>query len=218
LVIHLVIEIKSESSKIKNPMREFWDARYEVEEFVYGKEPNRFLSGELIKMNPGRILLPGEGEGRNAVFAASLGWKVDAIDQSQRGAKKALQFARDHNLTINYRVSSIETVSLSKETYDVVGIVFVHLPPSLRTVVHSNLVDSLKPGGRVILEAFHRSQLGRSSGGPQSENMLYTAPMLLNDFKNLEVFQLQEIETELDEGVFHQGNARVVRYIGFKPA
>ena len=198
-------------------MKEFWDTRYETEEFVYGKEPNRFLSGELIKMKPGRILLPGEGEGRNAVFAASLGWKVDAIDQSRNGANKALRLARDNNLTINYQVGPIETIRLKKETYDVVGIVFVHLPPAIRTKVHSKLIDSLKPGGRVILEAFHLTQLGRSTGGPQSEAMLYTAPMLLNDFKTLEVFQLQEIETNLDEGVYHQGSARVIRFIGFKP-
>ena len=198
-------------------MREFWDTRYETEEFVYGKEPNRFLSGELIKMKPGRILLPGEGEGRNAVFAASHGWKVDAIDQSRNGANKALRLARDNNLTINYEVGSIETIKLNKETYDVVAIVFVHLPPSLRTEVHSKLIESLKPGGRVILEAFHRAQLGRSTGGPQSEAMLYTAPMLLNDFKTLKVFQMQEIETELNEGVYHQGRACVIRFIGMKP-
>lgn len=198
-------------------MKEFWDTRYETEVFVYGKVPNRFLSDELLKLKPGHILLPGEGEGRNAIFAAMQGWQVDAMDQSLAGAKKAHLFARDNNLNINYQVSPIETYTFKSSYYDVVALVFVHLPPPLRTVVHSKLVEALKPGGRFILEAFHSSQLGRSTGGPQSAAMLYNAALLMKDFKTLEPIYLKEEETELNEGVYHQGNAHVVRFIGIKP-
>jgi len=45
-------------------MKTFWDARYSSKEFVYGKEPNDFFASELNKLNPGKMLLPGEGEGR----------------------------------------------------------------------------------------------------------------------------------------------------------
>ena len=62
-------------------MKTFWDARYSSKEFVYGKEPNDFFASELNKLNPGKMLLPGEGEGRNAAYAASQGWSVDAFDK-----------------------------------------------------------------------------------------------------------------------------------------
>jgi len=199
-------------------MKEFWDARYDTDQFVYGTEPNRFLAEELVKLQPGRILLPGEGEGRNALFAASIGWSVDAMDQSRTAAKKALQLANDKNLNINYMVSAIETFTFKKELYDVVAPVFVHLAPTLRNLFHARIVDALRPGGKIILEAFHKSQLGRSSGGPQSEAMLYDRKMLLEDFSSLEVVQMQELVTELNEGIFHRGRAHVLRYIGMKPA
>jgi 2-polyprenyl-3-methyl-5-hydroxy-6-metoxy-1,4-benzoquinol methylase len=198
-------------------MKEFWEARYNTEEFVYGTEPNRFLSDELVKLQSGRILLPGEGEGRNAAFAASIGWRVDAMDQSHAGARKALQLAANNKLDINYVVSPIETYAFGKDQYDVVAPVFVHLASPFRSMFHSQITDSLKPGGMIILEAFHTSQLGRSSGGPRSEALLYDRKMLLEDFRNLEVLHLQEHETELNEGIFHRGSAHVIRYIGKKP-
>jgi 2-polyprenyl-3-methyl-5-hydroxy-6-metoxy-1,4-benzoquinol methylase len=197
-------------------MKAFWEARYNTEEFVYGTEPNRFLSDELRKLPPGRILFPGEGEGRNAAFAASIGWTVDAMDQSDAGAQKALAFAASNKVDINYVVSSIETFTFGKNIYDVVAPVFVHLASPLRSMFHSKIADSLKPGGRIILEAFHTSQMGRSSGGPQSEALLYDRNMLLEDFSTLEVIQLQELEADLNEGIFHRGSARVIRYIGKK--
>ncbi len=198
-------------------MKEFWDARYETEGFVYGTEPNLFLAEELAKHRPGRILLPGEGEGRNAVFAARLGWKVDAMDQSRTGAMKALKWAKSNRVNINYMISSIETFTFREATYDVVAPVYVHLPPLLRQLFHERLSGALKPGGRLIMEAFHTSQLGRSTGGPQSAALLYDREMLRSDFRSLDELLLQELETDLNEGIFHRGSACVIRYIGEKP-
>ncbi|HRN48956.1 MAG TPA: hypothetical protein PKW69_13045, partial [Niabella sp.] len=61
-------------------MKEFWNDRYSREEYSYGQLPNEFLKETLQKLKPGKILFPAEGEGRNAVFAASLGWHADAFD------------------------------------------------------------------------------------------------------------------------------------------
>jgi hypothetical protein len=63
-------------------MNNFWDERYADEEYVYGTTPNQYFKQELEKLTPGKILLPGEGEGRNAVFAATQGWKVTARSKS----------------------------------------------------------------------------------------------------------------------------------------
>jgi hypothetical protein len=199
-------------------MKEFWDARYETEEFVYGRDPNRFFSAELLTMKPGRILLPGEGEGRNAVFAASLGWEVDAMDQSGVGKTKAFRLAREQGVEINYQVCPVESYDFLPDHYDAAGLIYVHLPSSQRQWLHARILESLKPGGLLLLEAFHTSQLGRSTGGPQSLELLYNEGMLLRDFSGLEKVHLEECQVELEEGSFHRGLAHIVRLIGRKPS
>jgi SAM-dependent methyltransferase len=198
-------------------MKEFWEARYATAEFVYGRSPNRFFSDALLRHPPGRILLPGEGEGRNAVFAAGLGWQVDAIDQSNNGAAKALELAASEGVYVNYTVGSLEHYSFKSVHYDMAALIFVHLPPSVRPWVHARIIEALKPGGWLVMEAFHTSQLGRDTGGPRSVDMLYDRALLLADFSGLEVLELEERLAELDEGPFHRGEAAVIRLIGRKP-
>ncbi len=83
-------------------MKNKWNDRYSSEEYFFGKEPNDFLKEEIGKLAPGKALFIGEGEGRNSVYAASLGWEVDAIDISNVGKEKALKLAEDKNVNINY--------------------------------------------------------------------------------------------------------------------
>lgn len=85
-----------------------WDDRYSSEEFAYGKEPNNYLKEQLEKLNPGAILFPAEGEGRNAIFAAKLGWNVSAFDISEEGKNKALKLAEANNVSIDYQVGELE--------------------------------------------------------------------------------------------------------------
>ncbi|HRW96457.1 MAG TPA: SAM-dependent methyltransferase, partial [Bacteroidales bacterium] len=69
-----------------------WDARFSGEDFYYGEVPNSFFADFLSSVKfKGKILLPGEGEGRNAVYAAGLGWDVTAFDSSEVARAKALK-------------------------------------------------------------------------------------------------------------------------------
>jgi hypothetical protein len=81
-----------------------WDERYKQQDFAYGVTPNNYLKDQLIKLQTGKILFPAEGEGRNAVFAAKLGWIVSAFDISIEGKKKAMQLAKSEHG--RYRFSS----------------------------------------------------------------------------------------------------------------
>lgn len=74
-------------------MSQFWNERYSQAEYVYGETPNVFFAAQLDKLSAGTIILPCEGEGRNAVYAASQGWEVKAFDASEAGQKKALLLA-----------------------------------------------------------------------------------------------------------------------------
>lgn len=210
----MVIQVPRRKGQPAKVMKEFWDSRYNTDRFVYGKEPNSFFAGELAKLEPGKILLPGEGEGRNAVFAASMGWEVDAFDQSVVASQKALALAREMGVRLNYRVSALEEYTFKKEYYDAVGLTFFHLTPGLRKLLHRQVQLALVPGGVLILEAFHISQLGNQTGGPASVDMLFDKEMLVEDFQILEMLFLENLDVELNEGDFHRGEASTVRLVG----
>lgn len=197
-------------------MNTFWDARYAAEHFVYGKEPNGFFASELGNLTPGKILLPGEGEGKNAVHAAVKGWEVDAFDQSRVGSEKALRFAHEMDVHINYQVCGLDGYVFQEGYYDAVGLTFFHAAPPDRKLLHTRVVKALKPGGIVILEAFHTSQLGNSTGGPQVLEMLFDEEKLRRDFLELDSWHLEVLQITLNEGPFHQGEANIIRYLGKK--
>lgn len=197
-------------------MKELWNTRYDTDQFVYGTTPNGFLKSELDKLKPGTILLPGEGEGRNAVYAASKGWSVEAFDQSQVASEKALSYAAKASVEIDYQVSGLEKYKFKPNHFDAVGLIFFHLGTPGRVQLHEEVCNTLKPGGVLILEAFHTSQLGNSTGGPPSLEMLFNEETLISDFASLEVIEIIQTRVILDEGPFHQGEAEVIRFVGRK--
>jgi len=183
---------------------------------VYGHEPNEFFRREIEKLIPGRLLLPGEGEGRNAAFAASLGWEVVAFDQSIQGKKKAMELAKRNTVSFDYLVADIEAFSAEEETFDCLAIIFVHFPERERKRLHQKLLAFLKPGGTFIMEVFSKDQLGRKSGGPQHPELLYTEQDMTEDFGHLKELQIAATETQLKEGRYHEGTAAVIRLTGRK--
>ncbi len=194
-----------------------WDKRYGTEDYAYGKEPNAFFSSQLDKIVPGKILFPGEGEGRNAVYAALKGWKVDAFDQSGVGQSKALAFASELDVKINYKVCQLEDFPFRENHYDAVALLFFHADPAGRKLLHRKAYDSLKPGGTLILEAFHKEQANKDTGGPKSLELLFDEETLSSDFARFDALLLEKQDIQLNEGPFHQGLASVIRFLGKKP-
>ena len=94
-----------------------WDERFSAEEYVYGTKPNAFLEEQLPLLNLGAILSACEGEGRNAVFAASLGWDVSAFDGSKEGQKKAHKLAEQNGVSIDYRIGSATEIDYPTELF-----------------------------------------------------------------------------------------------------
>ena len=194
----------------------FWNDRYRENETSYGDRPNLFLEQELKKLTPGKILLPAEGEGRNALHAVRRGWTVDAFDFSEIGRDKALEKASKEGLSLSYSIEDLSTIQLEEERYDGVALIYAHMPSTYRREFHAQVIRTLKPGGTVILEAFSKSQLGLPSGGPKDPDWLYALSDLKKDFSRLSRLNGEEVEIILDEGPFHQGKARVIRLVGKK--
>ena len=196
-------------------MQAFWNERFGHDEYAYGTQPNQFFREELSKRTPGNLLLPGEGEGRNAVFAAELGWTVDAIDWSESGRQKALRLATERGVAINYQVASFEESLVRTGTYDACGIIFFHLEPGLMRDVFRATFRGLRAGGVLIAELYEKKQLGFGTGGPRSADLLYTADQIQSWIEPdvAEVLSLEEHEVELQEGAFHSGPSAVLRLV-----
>lgn len=197
-------------------MKEFWNERFSAESYVYGTEPNVFFKEKLDRLSPGRLLLPAEGEGRNAVYAARQGWEVVAVDISEAGRDKALKLAEQAGVSLEYHIGSFDEVALPAASFDCVGLVFAHFPTDLRADFHRKASEMLRPGGSLILEGFSKEQLAYSSGGPKNEGMLFSIAELKQEFRLLNIIEAQQTLTELREGPFHEGQASVVRLVGVR--
>ncbi len=199
-----------------------WDDRYEGQGHAYGKAPNLFFKEWIQQFKPGSILMPAEGEGRNGVFAAVLGWQVTAFDLSLAGKSKALELAEEYNVAIDYMVGDLQELSFESNSFDAIGLVYAHFAAEKKSAFHKKLDSYLKPGGVIIFEAFSRkhielNKLNPEVGGPKNIEMLYSVDEIWNDFNGYDFTVLQEMEILLDEGKYHVGKGAVVRFVGRKP-
>lgn len=202
-------------------MKSHWNDRYAQEAYAYGETPNLFLKSEIDKLNPGKILFPAEGEGRNAVYASSLGWDTKAFDQSEEGKKKAIKLAEKIGVEVDYIIEDIYKLPYAESSFDALALIYAHFPSDLKSGFHKHLIRFVKPGGVVIFEAFCKDHLeyvmrNPSVGGPKDIDMLFSKEELLEDFAGFEVILLEEVEVELKEGVYHNGIGKVIRFVGKK--
>lgn len=202
-------------------MLEFWNERYKKDEYAYGIEPNVFFKSIIDDLHVGKILLPAEGEGRNAVYAASIGWETFAFDLSTEGRTKALKLAESKNVHIDYFIGSFGDLPYQDRQFDAIALIYAHFQSDKKSSFHKTLQDYLKPGGHLIFEAFSKNHLAYNSvndkvGGPRDEAMLYSVEELKRDFSALEISYLKEEVIHLSEGACHIGMGSVVRMVAVK--
>jgi len=202
-------------------MKKIWDERYSNEAFAFGENPNVFLTETLPQFNPGKVLCAAEGEGRNAVFAAGLGWEVSAFDLSEYGKMKAEILATKNLVSIDFTVGDIQTLKYDANSFDALVMIYAHFPASIKSSCHHQLITYLKPGGLIIFEAFSKNHIQYNSinpkvGGPKDMDQLYSIEEIKKDFKDFEIIELIETETDLSEGLYHIGLGSVIRFVGRK--
>lgn len=197
----------------------FWDERFAAETYRYGTEPNRFLAEHAHDFGEGlRVLMPGDGEGRNGVYLAKLGHKVTIIDISRRGIEKAEALAKRRGVEIVAVHADLRDWEPPTARFDLIGSFYLHVHPDIWGAVQAKLIRALKPGGVVILEAFTVEQLKYESGGPGNPDMLLSAAKLRQAYAGFAFELLEEKVVELGEGEGHRGEGAVVRMIARKPA
>lgn len=195
-----------------------WDEEFAKPGYRYGTEPNSFVVEMVARLPKGaRVIAAGDGEGRNGVWLATEGHHVLALDASSVGLAKARALAKERDVAIETEVVDLSTYQPEPASADAVVLIYVHMPPAVRRAAHRNLVKALKPGGLIILEAFHHDQLGRTSGGPKDAAMLFDLALLAEDFgPEIKADHSFEGEVDLDEGRGHIGRGAVVRFVGVR--
>jgi cyclopropane fatty-acyl-phospholipid synthase-like methyltransferase len=190
-----------------------WDERFARSEPVYGEEPNAYLRAQTeLRLTLGmKVLVPGDGYGRNGLWLAKQGFSVTTVDVSSVGVERARKAARAAQFTMKVVLSDLNAWEWPIDRFDAVASIYLHLPPAQRPEIHRRMLHALNEGGVIILEAFTPAQLTHSSGGPKRLELLYTPDMLRQDFAGTEVVELTEMEVELNEGTMHSGKAAVVR-------
>jgi len=203
-------------------MKNFWNQRYSTTEYAYGTEPNEYLKVKLNELHKNsKILFPAEGEGRNAVYAASLGYDVSAFDISRVGRKKALKLAESAGVDIEYRLGTFEDMKYDDESFDCIVMIYAHFPLIVKEKYYSLVSKLLKKDGLLIIEGFSKNHIevnkgNASSCGPQVVEMLFSTEEFRSLFNDFKVDELKEEMIKLNEGQFHDGKASVVRFTGRK--
>jgi len=194
-----------------------WDQRYSDEEYVYGKDPNEFLANSANKIPKGKVLCVAEGEGRNAVFLAERGYDVIAVDSSSVGLAKARKLAEERGVNIQTIECDLANFDIEPDSWDGVVSIFAHVPPQVRTQLHKKIVNGLRSGGVLILEAYRPDQLKYKSGGPPTAEFMMTLQGLEQELTGLTFEYGVELDRDVVEGKFHTGKGAVVQIIGLKP-
>ncbi|MEW5838510.1 MAG: class I SAM-dependent methyltransferase [Pseudomonadota bacterium] len=198
--------------------QDFWNTRFAEEHLAYGEAPNAFVQEQAYRLPPGaRVLLPGDGQGRNSVWLAQQGFDVVCVDWSEAGLARAQELAARQAVFIEPILADLTAWLWPQDAFDAVVAVHLHLMPDARRQVHQAMLRALKPGGLLLLEAFDLEQAGLNSGGPRNPAMLYSAEMLAEDFAEAEFLMLERAQVMLDEGLYHQGMAEVVRMVAVRP-
>lgn len=194
-----------------------WDQRYNTPEYIYGKTPNDFLVEMIDRIPKGEVLSLAEGEGRNGVYLAQQGCRVTGVDSSEVALQKARALAAERGMEITTLHQDLSELTIKSAAWDAVVSIFCHLPAPLRASLHRQVVQGLRPGGCLVLEAYTPRQLEFKTGGPPTIELMMNLESLREELAGLDFEYAREIERDIHEGSYHNGRSAVVQVVARKP-
>jgi 2-polyprenyl-3-methyl-5-hydroxy-6-metoxy-1,4-benzoquinol methylase len=178
--------------------REDWDRRYAAVENLWAVKPNRFLVNEVAELPPGRALDLACGEGQNAIWLATLGWSVTGVDYSQVAIDKARDRANRERVEVDFVRADLLDFEPDPRSYDLVLLLYFHLPPAeLRTVL-GKAQHALAEGGTVVIIGHDRTNITDGVGGPSDPSIHYTPDELTADLAELEIVKATRVLRDVD--------------------
>ncbi len=194
----------------------FWDERFGRSGYAYGREPNDFLRAEAHRIPAGPVLCMAEGEGRNAVHLAKLGHPVTAVDFSAAGLRKAEQLATEQGVRLELVQADLATYRPPLASFAGVVSIWAHVPLAVRGPMYAHAIESLVPGGVLILEAYTPAQVALGTGGPRDPALLPSLADLRKELAGLDLVVARELEREVQEGALHGGRSATVQVVGIR--
>jgi len=166
--------------------REAWNQRYADAELVWSAEANRFLVEAVTALPPGRALDLGAGEGRNAIWLAERGWHVTAVDFSDIGLQKARRLAEARGVEVDWIEANLRSYQPERAAFDLVVLVYIHLPGDERRAVVRRAADAVAAGGTLLVIGHDRTNLQEGYGGPQDPTILFSPDDVTDDLAGLD--------------------------------
>jgi SAM-dependent methyltransferase len=166
--------------------REAWNQRYADAELVWSAEANRFLVEAVTALPPGRALDLGAGEGRNAIWLAERGWHVTAVDFSDIGLQKARRLAEARGVEVDWIEANLRGYQPERAAFDLVVLVYIHLPGDERRAVVRRAADAVAAGGTLLVIGHDRTNLQEGYGGPQDPTILFSPDDVTDDLAGID--------------------------------
>jgi SAM-dependent methyltransferase len=176
-----------------------WDERYAAAPLVWSAGPNALFAELAGPWPPGRALDVACGEGRTAVWLAGRGWSVRAVDFSAVGVEKARRRAEQEGVDVEWQVLDVVGADLGTG-YDLVVVLYLHLPEHQSAAVLAACGRALAPGGRLVYLGHARDNLRRGVGGPQDPTVLPTPELLAAWAGDLVVERCEHVDRATPDG------------------
>jgi SAM-dependent methyltransferase len=197
---------------------EVWDERYAGDDLVWSAEPNRFLVAEVEALPPGRALDLACGEGRNAIWLAERGWDVTGVDFSQVGLDKARRLADKRGVSVKWVRTDVTEYASAPESYDLVIVMYLHLPAAARSVAFRRAAVAVAPGGTLLVVGHDITNPSVGWGGPSDSGVLYGPEDVIANLDGLETVKAERVrrpvQTDDGEKIAIDVLVRVARPIG----
>lgn len=156
---------------------QMWDDRYAGSDLVWSAGPTTFVEQAVSGLTPGTALDLGAGEGRNALWLAENGWHATAVDFSRVALDRARRLADERLGSAADRLTVVhaDVTTWPPDTlYDLVLVVYIHLPVDQRRRLLATAARAVADGGTLVVVAHHTDNLAAGVGGPQDPAVLYT--------------------------------------------
>jgi SAM-dependent methyltransferase len=173
--------------------REDWDRRYASVENLWAVKPNRFLVAEAGDLPPGRALDLACGEGQNAVWLATLGWEVVGVDFSEVAIAKARARAERDGVRVEFAVADLLEYEAPAGVFDLVLLLYLHIPAAARPRVLAKAAAALAPGGTLVLVGHDLTNLTDGVGGPSDPGLLFTPDQIASELPGLEIEKAERV-------------------------
>jgi SAM-dependent methyltransferase len=165
--------------------RHGWDERYAASEQTFTPEPNHLVVAEVGNLAPGRAVDLATGEGRHALWLASRGWRVAAVDFSQVGVRRAQSRARAAGVDIAVAVADVYELRWPESRFDLVLAAFFHPRPAVRAGLYRAIAGALAPGGSFVQVSYDVLNAREGGAGPKDPDVLMDTAVIAGDLSGL---------------------------------